>query len=272
MNIFNGVLNFIFDMVLYPFKGIDPLWGIIFISVVVGILMLIIFKHTSDQAGIKNQKNQLKAHFLEFRLYHDDIGLSFEAIKNVFLINFKYLKFSIKPMLILMWPVIIIVIQLASRYEYRPLKVGESAILSVKLANNSHLTENLINVPETILIETPPLRILEKNQIDWRIKALQVGHFNIVVQLGNKKYNKLLSVGSKFEKLASYRVAGFSLTGLLNPAETSLPSDSFIKEIRIRYPKRELSIWGWQIHWLVIFFVVSVGTSFAMKNVFKVQV
>ncbi len=234
--------------------------------------MLIIFKYTSDQDGIKNQKNKLKAHLLELRLYHDDISLSFEAIKNVFLINFKYLKFSIKPMLILMWPVIIIIIQLASRYEYRPLKVGESTIISVKLANRANLTEISIEVPEGILIETPPLRILEKNQIDWRIKVLQVGDFKIVFQLKNNKCTKFLSVGSKFEKLASSRIAGFSLTGLLNPAEISLPSDSFIQEIRVKYPYRELSILGWKIHWLVIFFVISVSAGYAMKSVFKVQI
>lgn len=272
MDILNRVLNVIFDLLLYPIRIFDPVGGLIFISIIVGILMLFVFKHTSNQEGIKKQKNYLKAHLLEFRLYRDDVALSLDAMKNLLLINFRYLKFAVKPMLILMVPTVLILIQLASRYEFRPLQVGESTIVSLKLKNASNLNNIELKVPEGIVIETPPLRILQKNEIDWRIKALRDGTWQIKFLKGNQVYSKSLRVGDGFEKLAPYRSGRNSLAGFLYPVDTTLPASSFIEEIGVNYPHRELSLWGWKTHWLIIFLAVSIIAGYSMKGVFKVQI
>jgi len=272
MDVLNRILNFIFDLLFFPITVFNPMGGLIFISILVGILMLFVFKHTSDQDGIRQLKNHLKAHLLEFRLYRDDVGLSLAAMKNLLLVNLRYLKFALKPMLILMGPTVLILIQLASWYEYRPLRVGESAILSLKLKEASNLQKIELGVPEGLIVETPPLRILQKNEIDWRIRALSAGDWQIKFQSGDKVQFKSLQVGGGFEKLASNRMATYSLAALLYPTETALPVNSAIKEIHVNYPRRELSLWGWKIHWLVVFLVVSIISGYSLKGVFKVQI
>lgn len=272
IDILNTVLNYIFDLLLYPIKIFSPLGGLIFISIVVGILMLFIFKHTSNQDGIKTQKDYLKAHLLALRLYKDDTGLSLNAMKNLLLSNFGYLKFAVKPMFILMIPTILILIQLASWYEFRPLRVGESAILSLKLKKGVNLDEIQIKIPEGVVIETPPLRILQKNEIDWRIKGVKNGEWELKFQKETQSFSKSLFIGDGFEKLAPYRTKGNSLAGFLYPVETTLPADSFIEEISVNYPHRELTLWGWKIDWLIVFLAVSIIAGFSMKGVFKVQI
>ncbi len=60
-------------------------------------------------------------------------------------------------------PVSIIMINTASRYEYRPLQPGESTIVKINLSKDKQLTgknhEVKLSVPEGLRIETPPLRI-----------------------------------------------------------------------------------------------------------------
>ncbi len=272
MDVLNRILNFIFDLLFFPITVFNPMGGLIFISILVGILMLFVFKHTSDQEGIKQLKNHLKAHLLEFRLYRDDVGLSLAAMKNLLLVNLRYLKFALKPMLILMGPTVLILIPLASWYEYRPLRVGESAILSLKLKDAAALDNIQLEVPMGLAVATPSLRIFQKNEVDWRLRALSVGEWQIKFQSGDKVQFKSLQVGGGFEKLASNRMATYSLAALLYPTETALPANSVIKEIHVNYPHRELSLWGWKIHWLVVFLVVSIISGYSLKGVFMVQI
>jgi len=127
------ILNSFFGFLFFPFKTVAPIWGMLFISFVSGIVMLLIFKVTSDQSGIKTAKNKVRGHFLAIRLYRDDLGLMFGTVKSLFVSNFLYLKKAFRPMLFLMIPVGIILIHIAGRYENRPLQVGETTVLSLRL-------------------------------------------------------------------------------------------------------------------------------------------
>ena len=89
---------------------------------------------------------------------------------------------------------------------------------------------------------------------------------------GVEVLSKSLRVAGSFEKLSAYRIARNSPAVLLYPTETALPANSVIKEIHVNYPRRELSLWGWKIHWLVVFLVVSIISGYSLKGVFKVQI
>ncbi|NOR12743.1 MAG: hypothetical protein GQ545_05770, partial [Candidatus Aminicenantes bacterium] len=108
---FNRVFGKIFDLLFIPFRDMNPWVGMIIISFLTGLLMLVIFRYTSNQAGIKKAKNKIKAHLLELRLYKDSLGLSLKAQGNILLANLKYITHSFKPMLVMIIPVILILIQ-----------------------------------------------------------------------------------------------------------------------------------------------------------------
>lgn len=268
----NSILNAVFDLILYPFLGLAPIYGLIAVSLITGLLMLIIFKRISNQQVIKQVKDRLKAHLLELRLYKDDLGLSFVAMKGILGTNLKYLQQAIKPMLVLMVPTILILIQLAIRYEYRPLEIGESAIISVNLASAVALQDVGLDLPEGIRAETPPLRIKQKNQVDWRIKAAAEGYWKIDFRIGDEVVTKELVVGTKLNPLSSRRVGANWMDSFLNPVEAPLSSTFSIKEIRIQYPERNLSLWGQDMNWLVVFFGFSVATGFALKGLMGIEI
>ena len=176
MDFFNHLMCAFFDVVCAPFKHLHPLWGLLALSVVTGVIMLLIFRLTSNQKGIQKVKNRIKAHFFEIRLFNDDLGLMLEAQKNILKANFTYMKYSLKPMLFLIVPVVLIMIQLSVRFDRHALNVGESAIVKLAFKDSASFEENvMLKVPEGVEIETPPLRMLEEKEIDWRIKAERRG-------------------------------------------------------------------------------------------------
>ena len=234
--------------------------------------MLMIFKKVSNQVGIRNIKNRIKGHLLELRLYKDDIGLSGTAMKELLGCNLKYLVYALKPMLVLMVPVLLILIQVASRYEFRPLRVGEKAIVTVTFTEDAEPMDIILDGEGPISVETAPLRIIDKNQISWRIRAVQEGDFFLRLSHKDNDVTKRIWVGSNRTQLASHRVKVYSIFGMLYPAETVLPGDSFLKDIHIHYPKRTLSLAGLDVHWLVIFFFFSLIAGVALKGVFGVEI
>ena len=129
INLINTVFNVIFSVLFLPLNRLSPIWGLTIFSLITGLLMIVIFKRVSNQEGIRRVKNHIKAHLLELRLYKDSAGLSLVAMKDIFISNGKYLGLALRPMLVLMIPVIIIIIQLAARFEYRTLSVGETTIV-----------------------------------------------------------------------------------------------------------------------------------------------
>src|SRR3990172_10738495 len=181
MWLLNNILNKTFDLFFYPFEALNPLWGLSIISFITGIIMLIIFRYTSNQDGIKEAKEKIKAYLLEVRLYKDDMGLMLNAQKNILKHNFTYMKYSVIPMLVMMIPVVLILIQLNFRFGYLPLKPGDDAIVKLNMNKgvNVNGTEAKIIAPSGIEVETPILRIDEKKEIDWRIRAKSPGDFNL---------------------------------------------------------------------------------------------
>ena len=59
---------------------------------------------------------------------------------------------------------------------------------------------------------------------------------------------------------------------LLTPAEPPLPGDGPIARISLRYPDREVGLFGWETHWLVVFLILSVALAFALKGRFGVTI
>jgi len=274
MWILNNILNKFFDLFFFPFKSLNPLWGLCVISLLTGVVMLIIFRYTSNQEGIKEAKNKIKAYLFEIRLFKDDMGLTFQAQKNLLKYNFIYMKYSVIPMLVMMIPVVLVLIQLNFRFGYSPLKPGDHAIVALNLSKEIKAKDLNVRIlpPDGIEVETPSLRIEQTKEIDWRIKAKEYGTFDLEFQVAGEKFNKRINVEKNLTMVSPKRVASGVSEILLNPAESPLPHNGTIESIEVKYPPMKLMVFGYNIHWLIIFFVLSIAFGFSVKGVFGVQV
>jgi len=139
----NLAISSFFDLLINPFTGINPLWSLTLFSLLIAILMLLIFRYTSNQKEIKETKSKIRAYIYELRLFKDELGLVLSAQKNVFLQNLKYIKYALKPMIFMIIPMAIILIQLDSWYGHKPLSPEESTIVSLILSDNLKTPEDI---------------------------------------------------------------------------------------------------------------------------------
>ncbi|SRR5579884_435673 len=272
---FNLYLSRFFELLLSPFQLLNPFWSLFVFSLITGILMLVIFRYTSNQKEIREAKEQIKAHLLEIRLFKDDLRILFSAQKSILLYNLKYMKHALRPMLFMIVPVAIILIQLDGWFGYRPLKQGESAIISVKLSDNSMgaLSNISIESSKGLIVETPPLRIHSENEVDWRILVNELGEHKLIFNVLGHTFQKGVIVSNGRLVRVSPRVVASNLWDtLLNPGEESIVKNSLVKRIEIDYPSRSIGIFGWKIHWLVVFFVLSIVFGFAFKGLLGVEI
>jgi uncharacterized membrane protein (DUF106 family) len=161
MNLLFSGFNALFGFIFYPFENINPAWGMICISLVTGIIMLVIFRYTSNQQGIKKAKAKVGAYILEMRLFSHDLGKMLASLGKTLLANLFYLRYMIVPLILIIVPVMIVLIQLSYRYENRPLQTGEPVIVKAVLKPDFSVLETpvILQTPEDVLVETPALRI-----------------------------------------------------------------------------------------------------------------
>ncbi|KPJ69130.1 hypothetical protein AMJ44_04530 [candidate division WOR-1 bacterium DG_54_3] len=275
MWIFNSFFSKLFELIFFPFRSMSPWIGMIIISLLTGFLMLLVFRFTSNQEGIRKVKNKIKAHLLEFRLFKDSLSISLKAQRNILRHNLKYLSYYGKPMLIMIIPFILIVTQLNVWFGYQALEPGETTILKVELEESV----NLLNIDLTIEpstgfeIETPPLRIKEEGEINWRLRAKEKGLHDLTIAANNQRFTKKVAVAEKpLSKISPLKVRRNFINELLNPGELPLSGDLPIKAVGVIYPAKNMNLFGWHIHWLIVYIVLSAILSFAFRGIFKVEI
>ena len=272
---FNKFFGKIFDLLFIPFRSMNPWVGMVIVSFLTGLLMLVIFRYTSNQAGIKKVKNKIKAHLLELRLYKDSLGLSMKAQGNILLANLKYITHSFKPLLVMIVPVILILIQMNFWFGYESLKPGEQTLLKIKLEEgyNPLQTDLALEPDPEIVIETPPLRIEEYSEINWRISSQKSGIHHVDVVVAGKKISKTIATDTKpLSKLSPIKHRKKFVDELFYPVEAPIAKDFPVKSIEVLYPAKRLNFLGFDIHWLIAYFALSIIFGFAFKGIFKVEI
>ena len=265
---FNLALTRLFDALVWPFQR-WPAGGLVFVSVVAGVAMLLIFKAASNQKAIRRTRDLIRAHMLAMRLFRDEARVVVESQKRVLRTNLTYLRYAVVPIIFILPPVVLIMVQLNLRYGPAPAQPGEAVVVTAIF--DGALDEDVtLAAPPGVAVETPALRIPYKREADWRVRPARPGKYELVVQSNGKSYGKELVVGGGgVGRVSAKRVEGL-WAQLMNPGERPLSSE--LKAIEVKYPSRENKLFGLGVHWMLTFFVVSLVAAFALKGVLKTEV
>jgi hypothetical protein len=275
MAVVNALMNGVFDVLLYPFRALDAWWGLFAVSLLTGLLMLAVYRLTSNQAGIRAAKDRIKAHLLEMRLFKDDFRVSLGAQRRILAANGRYIGHSFKPLLVMIVPLVLLLVQLNFRFGYLPLAEGQPVLVKVRLEPGVDLlkTELALEASPSIAVETPPLRIADGPEVDWRVRPRGAGPAGLTVAVGGRRFEKSVRVGGPaLARLSPLRVRRRFPDTLLYPGERPLPAGGPVTSIEVVYPERRLPLLGLGLHWLVAYFALSVILGFALKRPFKVEI
>lgn len=274
MRLLNVALGGLVSAILYPFRGLPPIVGLTFVSLITAIAILLVFRATSDQKALRRVKNRITAGILEIRLFRDDLRAIFRAQWDILRHSLTYMRLSLVPMLWVIVPILLLMIQLQFHYGYRPLQVGESVIVRSSLtgAAPADAVELSLRTSSAVDVETPLLFLSEQGEASWRIGARGEGSHELRVRAGDLELVKTVSVGRPDGLISPRRPSARLLDQLLYPVEPPVPGAGSITSIDVAYETGTVSLLGWKTHWMVIFFIQTIVFAFALQKPLRVTI
>ncbi len=269
----NGLANVLGRLLLAP-VGVSPGWlSATVIAAVTGVLLLAVFKYTSNQRAIKRVRDDINANLLALKLFKESAVVAVAAQGRILWGAVRLLVFALVPMAIMSVPVLLILGQMSLWYQQRPLRVGEDAVVTLKLNGAAGDPIPEVNLRPTEAVETTvgPVRVLSKREICWKIRACASGHHLLVFQVDGQTVNKELAIGAGYMRVSARRPGWDWEEALLYPQEQPFAPDSPVRSIDIAYPARSSWVSGtdsWWIYWLI----ASMVAGYCFRGVLHVNV
>jgi hypothetical protein len=242
------------------------------ISVATGLIMVFVFRYSSDQKAVRIAKDRLKAHLLALRLYQDQIHVVLQTYGRIVLGTLHYLRLALTPLLVVIVPMTFLIAQLDHYFGSAPITVGQPFLVIAQIANSDGLNEVSLTLPEGLQATAPAVHVPSENKVVWRMVAKQPGDYFASVGLSSQMFSKRVRVGSGLLRLSPARWQGNFWRRMLFSAEPALPENNVVEAIEVQYPARRIAFAGLQWDWIWLFFVLSLISGFLFKSVFGIEI
>jgi len=255
------------DALLAPFAWLPPLWGLLALSVVLGAVLLVAFRWLSPQRRLRLVKDRMLATVYEMRLFADSPRLVLAALVRSLRWLGEYLLLATPALLILAPIVGLLLARAATLYEYRPLSLGDSALVSVTLTEGEG-REVEISAGEGLAVRPPVVRVQSLHAAFVRVRAQREGTHEIAINVGGQRVTKELAVGRQGGAISPLRVSADAWDLLLS-REPPLEAGP-VSAVEVAYPLQAASWFG--LPWWAILFIVSIIAAFALRGPFGVVI
>ena len=273
LNAINIVLTSFFDIVCWPFHGLQPIWALTLISFAAGVFLVWLFGKTSNQDKIREVRDRIRGNLIGVRLFQHDIGVVLRLQSRIFGDTFRFMKLAVVPMLIMAIPVLLIMTQLNLRFAVRPTTAGEPVVVTTLVRDEATLEQPIaLKVPKGVTVETPPVKIRSSREIAWRLRVDRPGTHRLLVQVGNDIVEKQIVGGVGWQSIVQRRSGSGIIDTLLYPGEPPIAANLNIEAIEVAYPPLELSLFGLRMDWLVGFLLLSMAFGFSFKGFLGVEI
>lgn len=276
MSILNALLRALVDGLLYPFRGLPPIVGLAVVSLLTSILLLVVFKKTSNQKALEAVKRKIHAGLFEIRLFNDDFRSILRSQLDILRHNLTYLRYSTVPMIWTLPPLVLLIAQLQFHYGYESLRVGSTALVKATVRAGESTSKPAIRLESPgpgLEVKEPPVWIPSLHEMAWRIEPRAAGEYELRIVNGSETVTKSVRVAEGADLVlqrSPLRVRGF-LDELLYPAEAPLPQGAF-ESVAVTYPEANVDVFGYELHWMIVYFALSIVFAFALRGTFKVTI
>ncbi len=250
-----------------------PLLILIIVSLLIGVLAAVVYKVAGNQGKIKSSNNRIKAFILEIRLFDHEPLLIIRATAGVFKNLPVYLFYTLKPVIVLIIPVVIILFQLHLYYSYSPFKAGDVSVVTIKIEDGNTLTRSDIKLaaPENVKIVSLPVFSASLNEFSWKIEMLKPGKGELVFKIKDRNFSKNIYVSDSMERICPSSEKKSSYKKITYFLFDGLPGDGKVESINVEYPPGEMKMFGANIHWLVVFLIFSLISGVIIMKVFGIS-
>lgn len=268
----NTGMNTVFGPLRGPMQAFPAWLSLAVVSALLGVLMLVLFKYTSPQKAIGRVRDRIKANLLAMKLFKDSVSAVLKAQGRVFVAAFMLLVCSLLPVLVMILPFCLVLGQLGTWYECRPLEVNEEAVVEMQLSGtgNNPLPQVVLEQNGVVRVVVGPVRVPSEQRVYWKIEAMQPGTHELRFKVGDGQVEKRITVGSGLMPVSMKRPSLNIEDVVLYPAETPFAPSSPVQTIAISYPQRSGMLTG-SGNWVITLFIVSMLAALAVKPVLRVK-
>lgn len=253
------------DALLAPCGLLPPLWGLVLLSLVMGVALLGLFRVLTPQRRLRGVKHQMSATLYEMRIYSARPLIVLAAQGRALKLTAIYLLLALPSLLVLAPLVTALASRAALRYELRPLKPGEVALVHFSLQSQSPPGRPLVTSGAGLRV-LPPLVMVRHEQGarrgHLRLRARTAGTHKLTIRVGSQLVHKTVQVGGA-DPVSWHRAVARSPSALLS-REPALPAGGAVEQIVVDYPRRDPPWPGcpWWVHLLAI----SMAAAFALRR------
>jgi len=249
-----------------------PLVLVVLLSLVVGLLMVVVFRHTSDQKAIRIAKDHLKAHLLAVRLFQDQLQVVLNSYWRILWSTGSYLRLAFKPLLYVIVPLTLLIVQLDRYLGFVPIEPGRPFLVKARMANADALDQTALQLPREVTLTAPPVHVPVRNEIIWRVVADKGGKYDLGIEADGQSYSKSAIVSEGIERISPVRLRGRWWERIFVSGEPALPVNSPIQSVRVNYPARNISFAWVEWNWIWLFFVLSLVSGFTFKSILGIEI
>ncbi len=267
----NRIAGLVFDAVYAVLGRFHPAVALVVISGGFGVAALLVIRYCSNQTAVGRIKDEIKAHLLAIKLYRDELRVMFQALPRILWATVRLQGHMIPPLLLMIGPMILACAQMAARHEWRPLRVGERAVLTIGLRRSTPVstTEVIPRLPREVTMDHR-VRSVRPNEVSWYVQASQPGRHRLAFSVGSRRYLKELVVGRTGERVSPLRHSGGLGQSILYPGEEPFAARSVVQYVSVAYPAVDSWFYG-STWWIVWFLVLSIAIALIFKPFLKVK-
>ena len=245
-------LNFIFS----PLLSMSYFWGITIFAVIIGAIITLIYKYTTDQDLMKQLKGELKEFQKEIKELRHDPKKAMLVQKQMMGTNMKYMTQSFKPMLFTFIPIILIFGWMNAHLAFEPLTPGQQFVLTAAFNNGEASGDiSLGEVPEGITLLSDKTQEIKANKAEWALEG-EEGNYLLELKYEEKSFTKELKITNE----KSYAP----------PLERVLGGESLKTLTLSNKPVKVINLFGWKIGWLGTYIIISIIVSMLLRKWMKV--
>jgi hypothetical protein len=187
-------------------------------------------------------------------------------------------------------PLVLVIAQLQFHYGYTAIRPGQPVLVKAQLrdaggrsgstaprpgAVHAGVAEPVpasLEAPDGIRVETPAVWLPGAGEVIWRVAPAAAGEYELRVRVGGETQTKTMVVTGAVARRSPLRLEAGFLNEVLYPSEAPLPRESAVSAITVGYTEGNINVFGWELHWMVVFFALSIVFAFVLRKPFGVVV
>ena len=275
MSALNRALTAAFDLLLRPLQLLSPVAGVGVAALATAVIVVLVMRATSNPRAIRGARAGMYAAILEMRLFNDDLRAILRAQLALLGSNAAYLRASFVPILWLMLPLGLLIVQLDAYYGRAAVSPGQLVLVKAVIRDDSSPMQDpraTLATSAGARIDIPGIWFPETHEVLWSLSPQAPGEYDLRLRVGTEEMIKTLAVSNQVVRASPARVAAGFFDQLRYPSEQPLPGRSIVKAIIVSYPERALDVFGWQIHWTFVYGLLSILFALALALAFRVTV